>query len=148
MAKKMFKDVDTASLIKGLPINAAPMTYADNTQFENAKREVQSANLKKEQYNQEVLIVLKSIEGNTANLAELVHLIQNNQEEKQDEMIELIKEALEIAKAQNVEEAESLYTKAIKKISNTIADAETMQKAIGWAGTVYTTVKIGLEMIK
>ncbi len=100
--------------------------------------------IKNEPYKQNVLDVLKSIERNTGNLAEVVTAIQNMHSSQQDIIIGLLKESLEIAKAKNIEEANTLYVLAINRISGATKDAETIQKAIGWTNAIYALAKAGL----
>ena len=94
---------------------------------------------KNQEYQQQSLEMLKSINQNTANLYTLVDLISKSNE-KQDEMLELITEILTIAKAKEKREAESIFKKVVTKITDTVEAADSVIKLIGWATTIYNMV--------
>lgn len=94
---------------------------------------------KTEQYQEKSLQILEAINQNTANLFLLVDLI-NKSNEKQDIIIELISEILSISKAKNKEEAKSLYSRVMSKITSLVEDGETLYKICGYATTVYSMV--------
>jgi predicted house-cleaning NTP pyrophosphatase (Maf/HAM1 superfamily) len=94
---------------------------------------------KTQEYQEESLEMLKSINTNTANLYTLVDLI-SNANDKQDELIGLISEILTIAKAKDKEEAESLFKKVMGKINETVKSADSMIKIMGWATSIYSMV--------
>lgn len=94
---------------------------------------------KTQEYQEESLEMLKSINTNTANLYTLVDLI-SNANDKQDELIGLISEILTIAKAKDKEEAESLFKNVMGKINETVKSADSMIKIMGWATSIYSMV--------
>ena len=94
---------------------------------------------KSQEYQQQSLEMLKSINQNTANLYTLVDLISKSNE-KQDEMLELITEILTIAKAKEKREAESIFKKVVTKITDTVEAADSVIKLIGWATAIYNMV--------
>lgn len=94
---------------------------------------------KTEQYQAESLKMLNSINQNTANLYTLVELV-NKSSENQDELLGLLSEILEISKAQNKEEATSLYRKTMDRINTTIKDGDTLYKIVNYATLVYTAI--------
>ena len=94
---------------------------------------------KSQEYQQQSLEMLKSINQNTANLYTLVDLISKSNE-NQDEMLELIYEILTIAKAKEKKEAESIFKKIITKINDTVGTADSVIKLIGWATALYNMV--------
>lgn len=94
---------------------------------------------KTQEYQEESLEMLKSINTNTANLYTLVDLI-SNANDKQDELIGLISKILTIAKAKDKEEAESLFKKVMGKINETVKSADSMIKIMGWATSIYSMV--------
>lgn len=94
---------------------------------------------KSQEYQQQSLETLKSINQNTANLYTLVDLISKSNEQ-QDEVIEIVSEILAIAKAKEKEEAESLLKKVMTKINGSVETADSMIKLVGWATTIYNMV--------
>lgn len=94
---------------------------------------------KTEEYQQQSLKILQSIEANTANLYTLVDLI-NKSNDKQDEMLEILSEVLAIAKAKDKNEAGSLFKRIITKINSTVEAGESLGKLIEWAIIVYRMV--------
>lgn len=83
---------------------------------------------------------LQAIEENTANLRVLVDLIHNSNE-NQNEIISLLSEIQMMAKAKDSEEAGSLYKRVMSKLAGTVKDAETLQKLVSYAGTIYDIVQ-------
>ncbi len=94
---------------------------------------------KSQEYQQQSLEMLKSINQNTANLYTLVDLISKSNEQ-QDEVIEIVSEILAIAKAKEKKEAESLLKKAMTKINDSVKTADSIVKLVGWATTIYNMV--------
>lgn len=94
---------------------------------------------KSQEYQQQSLEMLKSINQNTANLYTLVDLISKSNEQ-QDEVIEIVSEILAIAKAKEKKEAESLLKKVMTKINDSVETADSMIKLVGWATTIYNMV--------
>lgn len=94
---------------------------------------------KTQEYQQQSLEMLKSINQNTANLYTLVDLI-NKSNDKQDEMLGIISEILTIAKAKDKKEAESFLKKAMIKINGSVETADSIVKLVGWATTIYNMV--------
>ena len=94
---------------------------------------------KSQEYQQQSLEMLKSINQNTANLYTLVDLISKSNEQ-QDEVIEIVSEILAIAKAKEKKEAESLLKKAMTKINDSVETADSIVKLVGWATTIYNMV--------
>lgn len=98
-------------------------------------------------YWEESLTLLKLIELNTASLAMLVDLISKNNE-NQDEIIRILTEVLEIAKANNKEEADNLYRKIMKKATTFTEDVEVIQKISTFASTMYTLAVNNMDKIQ
>ena len=94
---------------------------------------------KSQEYQEQSLEMLRSINQNTANLYTLVDLISKSNEQ-QDIVIEIISDILAIAKAKEKKEAESLLKKAMKKINDSVELADSMIKLVGWATTIYNMV--------
>ncbi len=94
---------------------------------------------KSQEYQQQSLEMLKSINQNIANLYTLVDLISNSNEQ-QDEVIEIVSEILAIAKAKEQKEAESFLKKVMTKISNSVETTDSMIKLVRWATTIYDMV--------
>lgn len=94
---------------------------------------------KTEEYQKQSLVMLRSINENTANLFTLVDLISKSNE-KQDEMLNLISEILSIAKAKEKKEAESIFKKVMTKINDTVETADSIIKLVGWATVIYNMV--------
>lgn len=94
---------------------------------------------KSQEYQQQSLEILKSINQNTANLYTLVDLISKSNEQ-QDEVIGIVSEILTIAKAKEKKEAESLFKKVTSKINNSVETADSVIKLFGWATTIYNMV--------
>lgn len=94
---------------------------------------------KSQEYQQQSLEMLKSINQNTANLYTLVDLISKSNEQ-QDEVIGIVSEILTIAKAKEKKEAESLLKKVMTKINDSVETADSMIKLVGWATTIYNMV--------
>ena len=94
---------------------------------------------KSQEYQQQSLEMLKSINQNTANLYTLVDLISKSNEQ-QDEVIEIVSEILAIAKAKEKKEAESLLKKVMTKINDSVETADSIVKLVGWATTIYNMV--------
>ena len=94
---------------------------------------------KSQEYQQQSLEILESINQNTANLYTLVDLISKSNEQ-QDEVIEIVSEILAIAKAKEKAEAESLLKKVMTKITGSVDAADSVIKLIGWAATIYSMV--------
>ena len=94
---------------------------------------------KSQEYQQQSLEILKSINQNTANLFTLVDLISKSNEQ-QDEVIGIVSEILTIAKAKEKKEAESLFKKVTSKINNSVETADSVIKLFGWATTIYNMV--------
>lgn len=94
---------------------------------------------KTQEYQQQSLAMLQSINQNTANLYTLVDLINKNNE-NQEELLAICSSILDIATAKSKDEAESKFTKAMSKINDTVKSADSMVKIIGWATTVYNMV--------
>lgn len=94
---------------------------------------------KTQEYQQQSLEMLKSINQNTANLYTLVDLISKSND-KQDEILEIISEILAIAKAKDKKEAESFLKKAMTKISGSVETADSIIKLVGWATAIYNIV--------
>ena len=94
---------------------------------------------KSQEYQQQSLEMLKSINQNTANLYTLVDLISKSNEQ-QDEVIEIVSEILAIAKAKEKKEAESLLKKAMTKINDSVETADSIVKLVGWATTINNMV--------
>ena len=94
---------------------------------------------KSQEYQQQSLEILKSINQNTANLYTLVDLISKSNEQ-QDEVIGIVSEILSIAKAKEKKEAESLFKKVTSKINNSVETADSVIKLFGWATTIYNMV--------
>lgn len=98
----------------------------------------ESVHLQKQ--NHETLL---AIEKNTANLQILVDLIHNSVE-NQDEIISMMAEILAIAKAKNIEEADSLCKRVMNKVSSTVQDVDTIVKLVSYAKIVYNAVQAWL----
>lgn len=94
---------------------------------------------KSQEYQQQSLEMLKSINQNTANLYTLVDLISKSNEQ-QDEIIEIVSEILAIAKAKEKKEAESFLKKVMTKINDSVETADSMIKLAGWATAIYSMV--------
>lgn len=94
---------------------------------------------KTQEYQQQSLEMLKSINQNTANLYTLVDLISKSND-KQDEMLDIISEILAIAKAKDKKEAESFLKKAMTKINGSVETADSIVKLVGWATAIYNMV--------
>ena len=94
---------------------------------------------KSQEYQQQSLEILKSINQNTANLYTLVDLISKSNEQ-QDEVIGIVSEILTIAKAKEKKEAESLFKKVTSKINDSVETADSAIKLFGWATTIYNMV--------
>jgi Fic family protein len=111
-----------------------------NRQMEEVAEAIQAERERKEAaetaYREETIRSLHAIEQNTANLYTLVDLISKSNEQ-QDELISIIAEVLTIAKAKSKDEAKSVYTKVMSRITQTIKDAETLAKIAGYATTVW-----------
>lgn len=102
---------------------------------------VQSATIKREaRYKQDILDVLQGIEKNTANLNEIVTLIYFGNE-KQEEIFNLLVEMLEIAKSNNLAEAESKYRNVMKKAADFTGDVETIKKLVGFGNIIWEILK-------
>ena len=94
---------------------------------------------KTQEYQQKSLEMLQSINENTANLYAMVELI-NKSNENQEELLEILSEVLAIATAKSKKEAETLFAKAMKKLTATTDNVETMMKVMGWATTIINAV--------
>lgn len=94
---------------------------------------------KTQEYQQQSLEMLKSINQNTANLYTLVDLISKSND-KQDEILEIISEILAIAKAKDKKEAESFLKKAMTQINSSVETADSIVKLVGWATAIYNMV--------
>ena len=94
---------------------------------------------KSQEYQQQSLEMLKSINQNTANLYTLVELISKSNDQ-QDEVIEIIADILAIAKAKEKEEAESLLKRVMTKINDSVEVTDSIIKLVGWATTIYQMV--------
>ena len=94
---------------------------------------------KSQEYQQQSLEILKSINQNTANLYTLVDLISKSNEQ-QDEVIGIVSEILTIAKAKEKKEAEYLFKKVTSKINDSVETADSVIKLFGWATTIYNMV--------
>lgn len=94
---------------------------------------------KTQEYQQKSLEMLESINNNTANLYTLVNMINKNNE-SQEILIEAITEIISIAKAQNKKEADNFFANAMKKINNTVKDAESIVKLSSWAISAYNMI--------
>ena len=94
---------------------------------------------KSQEYQQQSLEMLKSINQNTANLYTLVDLISKSNEQ-QDEVIEIISEILTIAKAKEKKEADSLLKNVLTKINDSVETIDSIIKLVGWATTIYQMV--------
>lgn len=92
-----------------------------------------------QEYQQQSLEMLKSINQNTANLYTLVDLISNSNDQ-QDEIIEIVSEILAIAKAKDKKEAESFLKRAMSKINDTVESTESIIKLVGWATAIYQII--------
>lgn len=113
-------------------ISIAEVSIEDSPMYQQIK---ESAEYQKKSYE-----VLKAIEENTANLRVLVDLIHNSNE-NQNEIISLLSEIQTMAKAKSSEEAGSVYKRVMSKLAGTIEDAETLQKLVAYAGTIYGIVQ-------
>ncbi|MCT1904128.1 hypothetical protein [Oceanobacillus sojae] len=105
---------------------------------DNMQRAKEEEYRKDQQYKDNVLNTLYSIEKNTADIKNLVGLLHYNQKE-QTEILEVISEMFKIATSKNAEEAESMYKKTMKKITNTVQDAESITKLVNAARVLYET---------
>ena len=94
---------------------------------------------KTQEYQQKSLETLQSINENTANLYTLVELINKNNE-TQREILLIISEILAIATAKSKEEAQSLFKKVMKKITEVTDSVDSIIKITGWATAVYNMV--------
>lgn len=94
---------------------------------------------KSQEYQQQCLKILESINQNTANLYTLVDLISKSNDQ-QDELIEIVSEILSIAKSKEKKEAESLFKKVMTKINDSVDTTESIIKLVGWATTIYNMV--------
>ncbi|WP_050613363.1 hypothetical protein [Bacillus testis] len=91
---------------------------------------------REEEYKESVLNALLGIEKNTALLTEMTLLLQTNND-KQDEIFAIMVEILEIMKSANEEEANSKFTKVMKKITTFTENASTMQSLLGMANAAF-----------
>ena len=123
------------------PLPSLEVSYA-KMQLE----EQQEANRIAEEYQQESLKILRSIEQNTANLYTLVDLISKNNEH-QEELVAIIAEVLSIATAKTKDEAENKYRAVMDKITKKVKDVEAMSKMVGYANTVWTLVQPIIEKL-
>lgn len=92
-----------------------------------------------EVYQKQSLETLQSINENTANLFTIVDLINKNND-KQEEILAVLAEVLAIAAAKDKKEAETLFKKVMRKISETTDNADVIIKIVGWATTIYQMV--------
>lgn len=92
-----------------------------------------------QEYQQQSLEMLKSINQNTANLYTLVDLISKSNDQ-QDKIIEIVSEILAIAKAKDKKEAESFLKRAMSKINDTVESTESIIKLAEWATTIYRMI--------
>ena len=99
-----------------------------------------------ESYQQESLHALKTIEQNTANLYTLIDLISKSNEQ-QDELISIIAEILSVAKAKSQNEAKSVFSKIMGRITQTVKDAETLAKVVGYAMSVWQLTQPIIEKL-
>jgi len=143
-ASSLLKSIDYSTMIPRFKSPQMPefVSYG-KLQLE----EQQALRERTEAYQMESLMALRAIEQNTANLNSLVDLISKSNEQ-QDELILIIAEILTIAKAKDKKEAESVYTKVMGKITQTINDGETLAKMVGYATTVYELAKPIIENLK
>ena len=106
--------------------------------------EQQSLKKSIEEYQDSSLCILQSIEKNTANLNTIIDLIHKGTDQ-QDEIIGIMADILAIAKSKDMEEAQTTYKKVMCKITETIADAESLAKVTGYASTVFALVQPIIE---
>lgn len=141
----MFK-ADISSLMKNLDNSIfTPPSIPEIIPYSKLQlEEQQKSNKLNEAYQEESLRALHAIEQNTANLYTLVDLISKNND-IQDELIAIFAEVLTIAKAKNKKEAESIFTKVMGKITQTVKDGETLAKVAGYALTVYQFIQPIIE---
>lgn len=90
-----------------------------------------------EQYRNNILNTLMSIEKNTAGLNTIVELVKNSNE-NQDEILKIINELLLISKEKDKEKARTKFTASMKKITDLGENADTANKLYTFGTTIYT----------
>lgn len=100
---------------------------ADMGVIQSANEEIRERNERQERREIERNEYLKKIEENTKFLVD-IHLIISENNDKQDEILNIIKESLDMLKAKDQKEAESMYRNVMNKAKNVVDDAETLHK--------------------
>ncbi|UNF76231.1 hypothetical protein [Lactiplantibacillus plantarum] len=83
--------------------------------------------------------ILQQIEKNTASLAEITELLHESNL-KHDQIIDLMGDLFAISKSKDNEEAQSLYQKAISKISSVGENVGNITTLVTLATTIYNAV--------
>ncbi|WHQ53716.1 hypothetical protein M1857_11855 [Lactiplantibacillus plantarum] len=83
--------------------------------------------------------ILKQIEKNTASLAEITELLHESNLQH-DQIIDLMGDLFAISKSKDNEEAQSLYQKAISKISSVGENVGNITTLVTLATTIYNAV--------
>lgn len=83
--------------------------------------------------------ILQQIEKNTASLAEITKLLHESNLQH-DQIIDLMGDLFAISKSKDNEEAQSLYQKAISKISSVGENVGNITTLVNLATTIYNAV--------
>lgn len=94
---------------------------------------------KEEEYKQNILTTLMSIEKNTASLQNIVELVKDSNE-NQEKILAIVNDLLLLSKEKDKEVVENKYTAIMKKISNIGENADTMNKLYTFGTTIYTII--------
>nr|WP_278430340.1 hypothetical protein [Brevibacillus laterosporus] len=100
---------------------------------------LEERNKEENEWKQRVLIASEKTAENTSFIFDALVLIREGNQ-KQDEIFDLLVEMLSIAKSQTKEEAESKFTKVMRKINNLSTTAESIEKLTKHANTIWNVV--------
>ena len=132
----MDKEID----LHKLHINMKPSFQIDRRLAAGLEQSARMVNRTLEEQRareEEVLERLRSIDNNTAQLSTMVHLLQTSNENSET-IIFLLTEIMRIGALKTPEEVESKYKQVVKKISDTVQDAQNMQYLLDNAKLAYT----------
>lgn len=93
-----------------------------------------------EEYKNNVLNTLISIEKNTASLTNLVDLIKNSNE-NQEKILCIINELLSLSKEKDKGKAGEKYKSVMKKITDLGENADTINKLYTFGTTIYSVLQ-------
>ncbi|MCK1996447.1 hypothetical protein MPH47_04200 [Psychrobacillus psychrodurans] len=115
-----------------------------NSRMRAAQDALREQHEREERYKKDTLNTLKNIEKNTGDISQLVSLLHENSD-KQTEILEIMTNIMSIGTSSTPEEAESRYRTVMNKINETIQDAETMEKLLGYGKLFYHSAKAYLQ---